>query len=98
MHVASKNIDIDRDRDENRWRAVERRDRSADGTFVYAVRTTGVYCRPSCSARRARRENVEFHSTPAEAERAGFRACKRCRPDEGRSTDDAGAGLIARAC
>jgi AraC family transcriptional regulator of adaptative response/methylated-DNA-[protein]-cysteine methyltransferase len=65
-----------------RWDAVVRRDRSADGVFYYSVRTTGVYCRPSCAARLARRENVRFHTTCAEAERAGFRPCKRCRPDQ----------------
>src|SRR5687767_13308189 len=62
--------------DAQRWEAVVRRDRGADGSFVYAVRTTGVYCRPSCAARRAKRENVEFHGTAAEAEREGFRACR----------------------
>ena len=67
--------------DEDRWAAVVRRDRSADGTFYFAVRTTGIYCRPSCPARRARRENVRFHATPQEAEAAGFRACRRCRPN-----------------
>jgi AraC family transcriptional regulator of adaptative response/methylated-DNA-[protein]-cysteine methyltransferase len=65
-----------------RWAAVRARDASADGTFVYSVKTTGVYCRPSCAARPARPENVEFHDTPAAAERAGFRACKRCKPDQ----------------
>ena len=68
--------------EEDRWDAVVRRDGSADGTFYYAVRTTGVYCRPSCASRRARRENVDFHLTCADAERAGFRPCKRCRPNE----------------
>jgi AraC family transcriptional regulator of adaptative response/methylated-DNA-[protein]-cysteine methyltransferase len=68
--------------DDARWEAVVRRDRAADGTFYYAVRTTGVYCRPSCAARLARREHVRFHATCAEAERAGFRPCKRCRPRE----------------
>src|SRR5215471_14034903 len=67
---------------DDRWQAVRRRDTSADGTFWYSVRTTGVYCRPSCAARLARRENVEFHLTCADAERAGFRPCKRCRPNE----------------
>ncbi|AWJ86093.1 hypothetical protein TSH58p_19765 (plasmid) [Azospirillum sp. TSH58] len=61
------------------WRAVMRRD--GDGRFVYAVRTTGVYCRPSCPSRRAKRENVAFHPDAAAAEAAGFRPCKRCRPD-----------------
>lgn len=67
---------------EARRRAVHRRDRTADGTFVYAVKTTGVYCRPSCPSRRARPENVEFHDDAAAAERAGFRPCKRCQPNE----------------
>lgn len=61
------------------WSAVMRRD--GDGRFVYAVRTTGVYCRPSCPSRRAKRENVAFHPDAAAAEAAGFRPCKRCRPD-----------------
>jgi AraC family transcriptional regulator, regulatory protein of adaptative response / methylated-DNA-[protein]-cysteine methyltransferase len=65
-----------------RWAAVVARDRAADGRFVYAVRTTGIYCRPSCPSRRARPENVEFHASAADAERAGFRACRRCRPDQ----------------
>jgi len=65
-----------------RWSAVVARDRNADGTFFYSVATTGVYCRPSCGARAARPENVQFHSTTTDAERAGFRPCKRCRPDQ----------------
>lgn len=65
-----------------RWAAVAARDPSADGRFFYAVRTTGVYCRPSCAARPARPENVTFHATAADAERAGFRPCRRCRPDQ----------------
>jgi AraC family transcriptional regulator of adaptative response/methylated-DNA-[protein]-cysteine methyltransferase len=64
------------------WAAVVARDRRADGTFVYAVRTTGVYCRASCPSRRARRENVAFYADPRAAESAGFRACLRCRPTE----------------
>lgn len=64
-----------------RWAAVQARDAAADGRFVYSVKTTGVYCRPSCGARPARAENVAFHATPAEADRAGFRPCQRCRPD-----------------
>jgi AraC family transcriptional regulator of adaptative response/methylated-DNA-[protein]-cysteine methyltransferase len=64
-----------------RWRAVVARDRRADGTFYYSVRTTGVYCRPSCGSRLANAKNVRFHRTTADAERAGFRPCKRCRPD-----------------
>jgi AraC family transcriptional regulator, regulatory protein of adaptative response / methylated-DNA-[protein]-cysteine methyltransferase len=68
--------------DDPRWLAVIARDPSADGRFFYSVRTTGVYCRPSCAARTPRPENVAFHLTAAAAERAGFRACKRCRPTE----------------
>ena len=64
-----------------RWAAVLARDTGADGTFFYSVRTTGVYCRPSCGSRRPRPANVRFHATREDAERAGFRPCKRCRPD-----------------
>jgi len=64
-----------------RWTAIATRDTRSDGQFFYSVRTTGVYCRPSCAARPANRENVAFHNTAQEAERAGFRPCKRCRPD-----------------
>ena len=64
-----------------RWGALAARSVAADGTFFYSVRTTGVYCRPSCGARLPRPENVRFHATREEAERAGFRPCKRCRPD-----------------
>jgi AraC family transcriptional regulator of adaptative response/methylated-DNA-[protein]-cysteine methyltransferase len=63
-----------------RWKAVVARDRARDGEFVFAVASTGVYCRPSCPARRPRRENVTFYSHPEQAEKAGFRACLRCRP------------------
>src|SRR5437667_7505708 len=68
--------------DEIRWRAVVARDATLDGVFVTGVLTTGIYCRPSCPARRPRRENVRFFGRPDEAERAGFRACLRCRPKE----------------
>jgi AraC family transcriptional regulator of adaptative response/methylated-DNA-[protein]-cysteine methyltransferase len=84
-------------RDDGRWSAVRRRDRAADGTFVYSVRTTGVYCRPSCAARLPRRENVAFHETCADAERAGFRPCKRCRPNEPARADRQ-AAAVAAAC
>src|SRR5262245_17664465 len=79
------------------WTAVKRRDRSADGTFFYSVRTTGVYCRPSCAARLPRRENVAFHKTCADAEQAGFRPCKRCRPSEP-ALAETHAAAVARAC
>lgn len=68
--------------DEARWRAVVERDSRADGVFFYSVRSTGVYCRPSCASRLPRRENVRFHGTCEEAEQAGFRPCRRCRPDQ----------------
>ncbi len=64
------------------WQAVLSRDRRYDGMFVYAVKSTGVYCRPSCPSRRPRREMVEFFEQPQTAERAGFRSCLRCRPTE----------------
>ncbi|MGC2791326.1 MAG: bifunctional DNA-binding transcriptional regulator/O6-methylguanine-DNA methyltransferase Ada, partial [Candidatus Sulfotelmatobacter sp.] len=66
--------------DDQRWKAVLARDCAHDGEFVFAVSSTGVYCRPSCAARRPRRENVAFFSRPELAEKAGFRACLRCRP------------------
>jgi AraC family transcriptional regulator of adaptative response/methylated-DNA-[protein]-cysteine methyltransferase len=80
-----------------RWQAVLGRDRAADGRFVYSVRTTGVYCRPSCPARQAKAENVAFHAGPAEAEAAGFRACRRCTPNAV-SLAEQHAAVIARAC
>lgn len=64
------------------WHRVLARDATADGEFVYAVRTTGIYCRPSCPSRRPKPESVEFYPAPAAAERAGFRACKRCAPHQ----------------
>jgi AraC family transcriptional regulator of adaptative response/methylated-DNA-[protein]-cysteine methyltransferase len=79
-----------------RWQLVADRDRSADGQFYYSVATTGVYCRPSCAARLARPENVQFHGTIADAQRAGFRACKRCKPE--RALPDPNVALIAAAC
>lgn len=66
--------------DEQRWQRFNERDRQYDGDFVVAVRTTGIYCRPSCPARRPKRENVAFYDLPEAAELAGFRACKRCHP------------------
>jgi AraC family transcriptional regulator, regulatory protein of adaptative response / methylated-DNA-[protein]-cysteine methyltransferase len=63
-----------------RWDAVLARNADFDGKFVYAVKTTGVYCRPSCPSRRAKPENVAFYATGDEAAQAGFCACKRCRP------------------
>jgi AraC family transcriptional regulator of adaptative response/methylated-DNA-[protein]-cysteine methyltransferase len=83
--------------DSARWEAVQHRDPAADGEFYYSVRTTGVYCRPSCAARLARRENVAFHANPAAAEKAGFRPCKRCRPNEP-ALAERQAAAVAKAC
>lgn len=83
--------------DAGKWAALKTRDAQADGSFVYAVRTTGVYCRPSCAARPARPENVAFHATCSEAEAAGFRPCKRCRPNEPALVERQ-AEAVARAC
>src|ERR1700758_727948 len=84
-------------KDETRWSAVVARNRSYDGNFYYSVTSTGVYCRPSCPARRAKRANVRFHDTIADAQAAGFRPCKRCRPNEA-SLDVQHASIIANAC
>lgn len=75
-----------------RWRAVLRRDRKSDGAFVFAVSTTRIYCRPSCPARRPRRDHVAFFGTPEAAEAAGYRACRRCRPKH----QEPRAALVAR--
>ena len=83
--------------DAQRWRAVVRRDRQADGKFYYAVETTGVYCRPACASRPPRRPNVQFHASCAAAERAGFRACKRCQPN-GPSLAEHYAAMVTAAC
>jgi AraC family transcriptional regulator of adaptative response/methylated-DNA-[protein]-cysteine methyltransferase len=80
-----------------RWRALCARDAAADGAFYYAVRTTGVYCRPSCGARRPNRENVAFYESREAARRAGFRPCKRCRPDAPTAGAEQ-AAMIAKAC
>jgi AraC family transcriptional regulator, regulatory protein of adaptative response / methylated-DNA-[protein]-cysteine methyltransferase len=83
--------------DDRRWQAIRDRDDSSDGAFVYAVRTTGVYCRPSCPSRRSKRENTVFYATTAEARAAGFRACLRCKPTE-TSASERTAQLLRRAC
>lgn len=82
---------------EQRWQAVVGRNAHADGAFVYAVRTTGVYCRPSCPSRAAKRENVEFFETNEQAAQAGYRACKRCRP-EALSQEKRRRALVVQAC
>jgi AraC family transcriptional regulator of adaptative response/methylated-DNA-[protein]-cysteine methyltransferase len=80
-----------------RWRAVLARDAHADGTFVYAVRSTRIYCRPSCASRRPRRDRVRFFDSPGEAEQAGYRACKRCRPNAP-AAGDPWIAKVRRAC
>lgn len=80
-----------------RWTAVISRDPAADGRFVYAVKTTGVYCRPSCASRQAKRQNVVFYRAPEAAEAAGYRPCKRCRPKEA-AGDDPALRRVRRAC
>lgn len=83
--------------DDPRWRRVVARDRSADGEFWYSVATTGVYCRPSCPSRGAKPENVGLYETIDDARAAGFRACRRCRPD-GPSPDAVNAAMVTKAC
>ena len=83
--------------DDPRWQSVLARDAAADGRFVYAVRTTGVYCRPSCPSRRAKPQNIRFYADGEAARAGGFRPCLRCNPD-GTSSADANAALIASAC
>ncbi|MBS0208218.1 MAG: bifunctional DNA-binding transcriptional regulator/O6-methylguanine-DNA methyltransferase Ada [Planctomycetes bacterium] len=83
--------------DDQRWRAVVERDPAADGAFYYSVSTTGVYCRPNCAARLPLRKNVTFHDTPQAARAAGFRPCRRCRPDEA-SLAELQAALVAKVC
>jgi AraC family transcriptional regulator of adaptative response/methylated-DNA-[protein]-cysteine methyltransferase len=80
-----------------RWAKIIARDRSSDGQFVFGVRTTGVYCRPSCPARTAKPENVEIFDTSEAARAGGYRSCKRCYPD-GQSRDVENAALIEKTC
>src|SRR2546427_1454992 len=82
---------------ERRWRIVLARERRYDGAFVYAVQSTGVYCRPACRSRRTRRAQVAFFPGPEAAERAGFRACRRCRPGEA-AAPDPGVPLVRTVC
>lgn len=81
----------------SRWTAVEQRRPGADGSFVYAVRSTGVYCRPSCPSRKPNPNRVVFFAGPREAERAGYRACRRCRPQISSPQREA-AGVVRRIC
>jgi AraC family transcriptional regulator of adaptative response/methylated-DNA-[protein]-cysteine methyltransferase len=88
-------LDMEFTTDDARWQAVMERDAMADAAFFYAVRSTGIYCRPSCPSRLARRDHVEFYLTVLAAEQAGFRACKRCSPEQ---TGTRGAMLALAAC
>ena len=83
--------------EDERWLAVCARDKRADGVFFFGVETTGIYCRPSCGARQPRRENVVFFDTQEEAVNAGYRACKRCKPDATKSWNEQ-EQMVARAC
>ena len=78
-----------------RWASIVAREAAVDGKFYYSVKTTGVYCRPSCAARLARPENVEFHTTRQGAEKAGFRPCKRCKPDRPSLVEEHAAKITA---
>ncbi len=98
MSMSAKSIDLASATERDpRWAAVVARSTAADDTFFYSVRTTGVYCRPSCASRRARAENVRFHETRVDAERAGFRPCKRCKPDQPSLTEQH-AERVTEAC
>jgi AraC family transcriptional regulator of adaptative response/methylated-DNA-[protein]-cysteine methyltransferase len=83
--------------DDPRWAQLVARNAAADGQFVYSVASTGVYCRPACAARTPSPRNVRFHADPAAAERAGFRPCKRCRPDQPPLAERQ-AAIVAAAC
>lgn len=83
--------------DDPRWQVILRRDRGADGTFVYSVKSTGIFCRPGCSSRTPRPENVRFYATANEAMRAGFRPCQRCRPEQNKRPQNTAVVAVCRA-
>lgn len=87
----------DKPLDDHRWTALTSRDRSTDGSFYYGVKTTGVFCKPSCPARLPRRENVSFYETMEQAAEAGFRACKRCKPAHSSAESETARKIVA-AC
>ena len=98
MTLSTKNLELAAATERDpRWASVLRRSPTADGSFFYSVRTTGVYCRPSCAARLARPENVRFHGSRQEAEQAGFRPCRRCKPDQP-SPSAQHAAIVTEAC
>lgn len=97
MNQSAKNTQASTIENDCRWAKIQARDSSADGTFYYSVSTTGVYCKPSCGARQPRPEHVVFYDSRAEAELAGFRACKRCKPGQP-DLVQSHAMLIAESC
>ncbi|HWN20009.1 MAG TPA: bifunctional DNA-binding transcriptional regulator/O6-methylguanine-DNA methyltransferase Ada [Gemmatimonadales bacterium] len=98
MRLSDKKIELAATTESDpRWASVVARSTAADGNFFYSVKTTGVYCRPSCAARKARPENVSFHPTREDAESAGFRPCKRCKPDQP-SLGEQHAAMVTEAC
>lgn len=97
IHALDNDMTLHGADDEMRWQAVLNRDTAADGTFVYAVRSTGIYCRPSCPSRRPRRDRVAFFALPEAAEHAGFRACKRCHPEQ-TAIRDPHVEIVQRVC
>ena len=97
VNMPNQQINMWQDEEEELWEAVVARDSSRDGTFVVAVKSTGIYCRPSCPARRPRRDRVTFFRLPEAAEQAGFRACLRCHPKRA-SVVDPRVEMVQRAC
>lgn len=93
MHLVAHTQDLD-----SLWRAVLARDARLDGLFVYAVRSTGIYCRPSCPSRRPRLDRVAFFPDAATAEASGYRACRRCRPEVAREAVSDAAARVGRVC
>jgi AraC family transcriptional regulator of adaptative response/methylated-DNA-[protein]-cysteine methyltransferase len=89
--------DVNKVKEDPRWISLCHRDKNADGRFFYAVRTTGVYCRPSCGARTPRPENVIFYPDEVQAEKAGFRPCKRCKPTQ-MSLSEQYSELVSKLC
>ncbi len=95
--LLDQQINMWKDEEEQLWQAVLARDRQRDGSFVVAVKSTGIYCRPSCPARRPRRDRVMFFRLPEAAEQAGFRACRRCHPKQAHLADPQ-VEMVQRAC
>ena len=97
MNQSAQHTQADRTKNDPRWTQLLLREASADGHFYYAVSTTGIYCKPSCGARQPRPEHVTFYKNCIEAEKAGYRACKRCKPGQP-SLAESQAILIAQSC